>query len=111
MPSIDVYGMIGHEMEVDWHIKTHVIFAIVDGKQKRLAWYMYTQDMPERWQRHFDLISAGSGKLDRNEVFGDAIPYPTLNDIAGSDITKLAPRVGQVGAFATLRVSDNKDKT
>ena len=108
MTSLDVYGWLGWEMEIDWHIKTRVIFAIVDRKNSRLAWYMFAQDIWNRWEGAFDLVSLGQRKLDRNEVFGDAISYPTLNSMTGTDISKLAPQLGTIlGTQARLEIVDD----
>ncbi len=112
MTSLDVYGWRGWEMEIDNHIKTRVIFAIVDRKPSRLAWFMFAQDIPERWEGAFDMAGMGYRNLDRNEDFGTAIAYPTLNSMAGSDIRTLAPQIGSVlGSPATLEMTDEKDGT
>jgi hypothetical protein len=112
MGSLDVYGWVGHEMEIDSHIKTRVIFQIVNDKHTQLAWYMFAEDIRNQWTAGFDLASIGNRKLDRNEVFGDVISYPTLNSASGSDITKFAPHIGpRLGAAATLDMTDNRDKT
>ena len=112
--DIDVYGYIGQEMMVenkenqDTFFKLHVIFAIVDAKKKRLAWYLFAQDEPQSGRFLFDQVVIGKRKLDQNEMFGEAISYPTLNSIAGSDIGRLAPRMSSIGAHAKLFLTTNK---
>jgi hypothetical protein len=114
MIDIDVYGWLGWEMEAESHIRIRVIFAVVDRKLTRLAWCMFSQDLVlQRWYRAFDYVALGYEKLDRNEVFGEAIPYPTLNDYAGSDIGKIAPPLLKtMGAPAShFLLIDNRDWT
>src|SRR5262245_33521885 len=117
MASIEVYGYVAQEMVVenektdDTFHKLHVIFAIVDAKQTRLAWYLFGEDVAKSGQPLFDLVSVGSRKLDRNEVFGEAISYPTVNSYDGSDIGRLGPRLPSIGAPAKLFMTDHKDKT
>src|SRR5262249_57808020 len=94
MASIDVFGWRGYEIEIDRHSKTRVVFAIMDPKRTRLAWFMYAQSLIPAWQAGFDDVLIGQRKLDRKTVFGDAISHPTVNDDAGSDIGSLAPRLG-----------------
>jgi hypothetical protein len=103
--------VIENETTHDKFHKLHVIFAIVDAKQTRLAWYLFGEDVPESGQAQFDLVSLGSRKLDQNEVFGEAISYPTGNSYDGSDIGKISPRLPSIGAPAKLFMNDNKDKT
>ena len=57
----------------------------------------------------------GARKLDRNNVFGGATRYPTLNCYVGSDIGKPAPRprnqgavVSNEGTPAVLFLSDHR---
>jgi hypothetical protein len=113
MSSIDAYGWLGWEMEIDSHIKTRLIFAIVGQDPKRLAWYMFSEDIREAWQLAFVSVATGDRKLDRNEVFGNAISYPTLNAYNGPDITELAPAIGpRAGRAASLELTDDsKNRT
>jgi hypothetical protein len=113
MISIDVYGSVGWEMEIESHIRIRAIFAVVDRQRTRLAWCMFAQDLLlKRWYNAFDQVAVGERKLDYNKVFGEAIPYPTLNDYAGSDISKMAPPLGKLGAPAAHFVlKDNRDST
>src|SRR5262249_31249818 len=112
MDSIDVFGWLGYEMEIDRHIKTRVFFAVVDPKRTRLAWYMFAQSLIPAWQGAFDMVLTGNRKLDRNEVFGDAISHPTVNDDAGVDISRLAPRLGPGhGNLAFLFLTDHVKTT
>jgi len=112
MASINVFGWLGYEMEIDRHIKTRVFFAVVDSKRTRLAWYMFAQSLIPAWQVGFDRVLIGERKLDRNEVFGDAISHPTVNEDAGSDIGGLAPRLGPGhGNVAFLVMTDHVKTT
>jgi len=107
---VDVYGFDGHELEVQAYSKVHVIFAIVDAKKTRLAWYLFAEYIPKSYQGLFDRAAIGDLKLDRDEKFGDAIFYPTGNSIPGSNIGRLAHRLRGIGAFARLSMkTDYKD--
>jgi hypothetical protein len=112
MATIGVYGYVGYEMEIDCHIKTRVMFAIADAKLKRLAWYLYSQDMPDRWQNAFVEAALRHRKLDRNQVFGDASDDPTFVYYSGSDISRLAPQLAtDPGSTASIFFFPDEDKT
>jgi hypothetical protein len=91
--KIYVYGFRGWEEEIDSHIKTKVMFAIADEKKTQLAWYLFVQDMPARWELAFDLASFGD--RDRNEIFGSAgTTLPFLQDFPFKfHIGAMAPRL------------------
>jgi hypothetical protein len=106
-----VYGYMGFEQEIDWHIKTRAIFVVGDEKQKVLAWYTFSQDLAVKlWQTAFDLASLGDRKLQRSEMFGSALPMGIAflqDDPATFDIRKLATPVPGVGSPATLSIRDD----
>jgi hypothetical protein len=113
MMSIDVYGWLGYEMQIDTTIRTRVVFAVVDRGRKRMAWFLYSQDLSfPRQQAMFDEAGIGGRKVDRNEAFGETIAYPYLNDYAGTDISQIAPRFMKgPGGRATLFMIDERDST
>src|SRR5262249_56192987 len=56
------FGFSGIEIEVNQHIKTHLVFAIADGKQKWMDWYIYFQGMLLwRWEEEF--VKAGNANF------------------------------------------------
>jgi hypothetical protein len=67
--SVNVFGTVGFELEIDSHIKTRLIFAVADDKLKRLAWYFYSQSMGREkyetaWQAEFEKADMGQRKFD-----------------------------------------------
>jgi hypothetical protein len=113
MASIDVYGYTGWKMRIESYHKIHVIFAIADRKKKpSLAWYLFSEDVPEKGQHLFDYVDTGTQKLDGNEPFGGPYPWPTPNPYDGKGIGRLAHRLPGKGAPAKLfMITSNKDAT
>ena len=113
--TIYTYGFRGYELKVDSHIKTRIVFAIVDKKKTRLAWYMFSQGMVvPAWHRLFEEVSAGKRKMDRPPTIFASAPRVSPSPEAFHfkfDIGDLAPRLGELTlgeAKALLDLYDDK---
>jgi hypothetical protein len=106
-PSTTIFrfGWVGVEQEIRSTIKTKVVFALADHKQKLLAWYVYGQTVLYGRQGWFDDRGLTGTPLDRNAAFGDLPSHPPAPHTYNFpvDLAKLAPqRVGQTPARLTL---------
>ncbi len=69
------FGSVGIEQEAGSHVRSKVIFALADEKQKKLAWYMFSQDLYLwNWWTHFVYAEEGAEQLIR--IHGGAWSLP-----------------------------------
>src|SRR5262245_27885492 len=136
-----VYGFLGYEQEIDLRVKTRVLFAIADEKQTQLAWYQFDglpdvmlvlpsgwnlrgagrptwlpgeEKWKEKWQQPFDSATVGQRKLQRNEVFGEAVTTLVGLDtfLHGKyDLRKLAPPYPGIWGTLNLGLDDFTGQT
>src|SRR5258708_34396685 len=87
-----VFGYSALEIEVDYHIKTRVIFGVTNARMTRLAWYMFSQDLVvPQWQRDFEQAKVRKTGESSDLTIADALPNPPFTSHALThDFDKLA---------------------
>src|SRR6266849_4778919 len=120
------YDFSGVDHEVNYHIKTNVVFAIADAKQEWMAWYIYFQDMLLwRWEEEF--IAAGNANLAMGAKYDRykdkrmtpfarsksprAWPFETSEVISLARFTDKEVRGNYIGKTGIVRLSDVGPKT
>src|SRR5215470_10919344 len=84
-----VWGYDGIEFFEKGHVAFKIAFAVADQPKKRLAWYLFTQDISgqskydQQIQRDFAAAAADrAGITERRVRFGSLAPIESLAEIS-----------------------------